>query len=238
MAAMAHCAVGVRAQCGYAPHKRMTLVRVVLASLAAVARSKPPSVEESQQQMYAAAFVAINAKHPATIREFARVVGVPPSDCSLGPADTLAWDALCLCTWRFLTKDGPKEITAGALYEDERVAQPGTVDVIEPGARDGGVLPMKPDDAEAAFRSGRYSVVASGGRARIQGSDGTIGTVEASELQAALVGGGHLVSARSFVGATLDNKYAKWPVQQRIDACTSSAGRVLGASVGETDILF
>jgi hypothetical protein len=204
-------------------------VTAVLALLAAC--SKPVSVEESQQQAFAAACVAVTAKHPTTIGEFVKVVGSQPSDCTLGPGDSPDHDAVCGCTWTFFTSGGAKEIVAIALHEDDRNAKHEGVQVV---ARDGGVSEMSPDKAEAAWRSGAYSLASVDGRVPVRSPDGEIGTVAPNEAQAELVGGGHLVSPRSLAGAARDREYATWTVQRRIGTCTTSMSRVLSAQLGDT----
>jgi hypothetical protein len=202
--------------------------------LATVACSKP-SIEEAQSEAYAAAYVAINSKRPDSMAKFVSAIGVPPSECRLGDGDGSEREAACLCTWRFLTKEGPKEITAGASYEDERNSQPDSVAMT---THDGGVFNMAPDEAERAFRSGQYGVMKTNGRIPVEGSDGVVGTAERQHLEDVLNGGGHLVSPRRLRGAELDARYTKWTAQQRIGACVGSAGKVVGAKLGETEIMF
>ena len=98
--------------------------------LAAACTSYGKTVEDEQQEAYARAYVALIAKHPDALADLSRNVGARPSSCDLAYGGAAVPAAVCACTWRFLTKEGAKEITATAMFRDPRDSEVDTVTML------------------------------------------------------------------------------------------------------------
>jgi hypothetical protein len=179
--------------------------------VAVAACSRPSSsgpVEDDPGNAYARASAALDASHPRTLPDLARVVGTPPARCDLS-------DATCVCAWRFATGKGVKEIGVAASFADARSFEPETVLMIAP---DGNPLDLAPDEAERGYGAGEYRAPP-GGSVPMSTSGGRIEMVRSEELTKALNEGGHLVSRRALKGAELEKDYGSWTEARRLDAC-------------------
>jgi len=189
---------------------------LLVAELAACSRSSAPAPgDDDRGGAYARASASLDANHPATLPEFARVLGTPPGSCDLG-------DATCVCTWRFLTKDGMREIGAAASFADARTFEPETVLMV---GRDGSPLDLPPDEAERGYRAGEYRAPVSA-RVPVATAGGRVDTVRSEDLSALLNGGGHLVSRRALKAAELEKGYESWTAARRLDACLAQPAQV------------
>jgi hypothetical protein len=178
---------------------------------AASACSKPSaSQQEAQNEPYAHAVAALDADHPRTLPDFALAMGRPPAGCALK-------DATCECTWRFVTKDGAREIVADASFADARTAEPETLPLI---TRGNSPVELPPDEAERGYRAGAYNAPPHE-RLPVSTAGGGIVTIASEDLTEFLNGGGHLVSRRALKAAELERTYASWTARQRLQACTS-----------------
>ena len=187
-----------------------------VAAVAACSRSSAPASRgDVGGGAYARASASLDAEHPATLPEVARVLGRRPESCDLG-------DATCVCTWRFLTKEGMKEIGAAASFADARTFEPETVLMV---GRDGSPLDLPPDEAERGYRAGEYRAPVSG-RVPVATAGGRVDTVGPEDLSALLNGGGHLVSRRALKAAELEKGYESWTAARRLDACLAQPAQV------------
>jgi hypothetical protein len=185
---------------------------------AVVACSKPSSsgsMDDAAREPYALAVAALNADHPRTLPDLDRAIGTPPVGCELG-------DATCVCTWRFMTKEGVKEVAAAASFADARTLEPETVLMV---ARDGNPLELAPDVAESGYRAGQYRASVEG-RVPVSTGGGRIDTVRSEDLTKLLNSGGHLVSRRALMAAELEEEYKTWTAPQRLAACLSQPAAV------------
>ena len=188
---------------------------LLLAAMAACSRPSASASVEDEQGAYARASASLDAAHPATLPDMARVLGGRPVVCELA-------NATCVCTWRFLAKEGVKEIGAAASFADARTFEPETVLMT---ARDGSPLDLPPDEAERGYRAGEYGAPANG-RVPVSTSGGRIDTAPAEELSALLNGGGRIVSRRALKAAELEKEYAAWTAPRRLDACLAQPAPV------------
>ena len=158
---------------------------------------------------------SLTAEHPGTLPDVTRVLGARPATCALA-------DATCVCTWRFLTKDGAREIEVAASFSDTRATEPETVVMLGP---DGNPLELGPDEAERGYRAAEYSAPPRE-RVPFASAGGEIGTIASEDLTRLLNEGGHVISRRALKAAELEKTYRSWTDLQRLEACISQPGRV------------
>lgn len=89
--------------------KRSVVALGLTITLAACDKIAPreKSVTEQQDEAFAKAYVAITAKHPASMKELRGSIRSDPATCVVA-------DLACFCVWRFLTPAKTKEIQAVA----------------------------------------------------------------------------------------------------------------------------
>lgn len=204
--------------------------------LAAACTSYGKTVEDEQQEAYARAYVALIAKHPDALADLSRNVGARPSSCDLAYGGAAVPAAVCACTWRFLTKEGAKEITATAMFRDPRDSEVDTVTMLMMDA--GRAVEMAADDAERSFRAGSCGIVPRNGGVAVQASDGRLWAIDGAGVDSALKNGAHLTTARRLKGAEVDRAYASMTGLQRIDTCLTQPARVTGLKMGGSQIAW
>jgi hypothetical protein len=169
-------------------------------------------VEEEQQERFGQAYVAITARHPQRVSDFLSITETDPAECT---ADAES----CYCAWRYLTKDGTKEIKVVAVLPNEKLGDTiGVVDTVS-----GQVIQMTPVAAEAAFMAGKVRLRK--GATPVRLADGQIGTVPAESVQEMLDGGGSLVSPAEYKRAELEAQYV------------NKSGRVTAIQLGNDEVM-
>jgi len=188
---------------------------LLVAVAAACSKPSASAAQDDPQDAYVRASASLNADHPGTLPALAHAMGSRPAGCAVA-------DATCVCTWRFLTKVGIKEIEAAAALVDARTSEAETVQMVARGNRP---VDLPPSEAERGYRAGEYSVPADD-RVPVSTAAGEIHAVLPEDLTKLLNMGGHVVSPRALKGAELEREYRSWTGLQRIDACVSQPGAV------------
>jgi hypothetical protein len=184
------------------------------------------SVEEEQQERFGQAYVAISAKHPQRVSDLLSIIGADPAECTAASASES-----CYCAWRFLTKDGTKEIKAVAELSVEKVGD--TIAVVD--SVTGELLHMTPQAAQAAFIAGKARLRK--GDTPVRLADGQIGTVPAENVQQTLDRGGSLISPSEYKQAELEAQYEKMSGIELIRLCVNKSGRVTAIQLGNDEMM-
>jgi hypothetical protein len=179
------------------------------------------SVEDQQQEAFARAYVAITAKHPNRVADLTPVIGAGPAECA---ADAQS----CSCIWRFLTKEGTKEIKAVAEMPSDSASD--DIQVVD--AMTDASVTMAPKDAQEAFLTRKCRLLTRDGRIPVRLDDGQVGTVPSASIDDTLRNGASLVSQAELNRAALRIRYDKMSGTELITLCLNTSTRVTALQLG------